>query len=132
MGTTAADAIDMRKQFEQAGFAVVEASDNPASIEVKKDNCSRLLVRDSDGAWRPTGPPYFIVRGLKCELEDHGYQKFWYIEGKRFPIKQRDLKTLHRFDEEMRAILGLTSLYNESLGSTCARSVYDRLHGRPD
>jgi len=26
----------------------------------------------------------------------------------------------------------LRSLYDESLGSTCARTVYDRLEGRPD
>jgi hypothetical protein len=39
---------------------------------------------------------------------------------------------LHRFDEEVRYILGVTSLYNESLGSTNARTAYDRLTGRPD
>jgi len=131
MGTTTADGTDIRKQFEQAGFAVVDAGSNPPSVEVKKNNCSQLLARDSNGAWVRSGPPHFLVQGLKCELEDHGYQKFWYIDGKRFPIKQSDLKTLHRFDEEVRAILGVKSLYHESLGSTSARSVYDRLHGRP-
>lgn len=132
MGTTTAGGIDIRKQFEEAGFAVVESGSNPSSVEVKKNNCSQLLVRDSNGAWVTSGPPHFMVQGLKCELEDHGYQKFWYIDGKRFAIKQSDLKTLHRFDEEVRAILGVKSLYHESLGSTSARSVYDRLQGRAD
>jgi hypothetical protein len=74
------------------------------------------------------------VHGIPCELEDRGYQKFWYSrrEGKRFPITRADLETLHRFDEEVRSILGLKSLYNESLGTTNARTVYDRLTGRPD
>ena len=58
----------------------------------------------------------------------------WYAkaEDKRFPIRKVDLEVLHRFDEEVRYILGLTSLYNEALGSTNARTVYDRLTGRAD
>lgn len=132
MGTAVKDSADIRKEFEQAGFEVVTTSNDSASIEVRKNNCSRLLARDSKGAWRPQGPPHFTVRGLECELEDRGYQKFWYFEGKRFPIKQSDLKVLHQFDEELRAILGLITLYHESLGTTSARSVYDRLDGRPD
>jgi len=72
------------------------------------------------------------VRGVKCELEDRGYQKFWYRQGQRFPIRVADLRALHRFDEEVRDILQLRSMYHESLGSTSARSVYDRVSGRPD
>jgi hypothetical protein len=74
------------------------------------------------------------VHGINCELEDRGYQKFWYSkpDGKRFPIRKVDLEILHRFDEEVRYVLGLKSLYNEALGSTNARTVYDRLTGRPD
>jgi len=81
-----------------------------------------------------SGPPCFVVHGINCELEDRGYQKFWYSksDGKRFPICKVDLEVLHRFDEEVRYILGLKSLYNESLGTTNARTVYDRLTGRPD
>ena len=127
-----ADRTDLRKEFQQAGFEIADAGAAPASVEVKKNSCTQVLIRDSSGAWRASGPPHFTVRGLKCELEDRGYQKFWYYEGKRFPIKQNDLRVLHQFDEEVRAILGLKSLYNESLGTTCARSVYDRLHGRPE
>lgn len=123
---------EVRKQFEQAGFEVVEVRGKPESMEVKKYNCTRFLEPNSNGAWIPAGSPHFNVRGLNCELEDRGYQKFWSYEGKRFPIRQADLKALHQFDEEVRAILGLKSLYHESLGSTSARSVYDRVEGRPD
>ncbi len=126
-------ARDVRKQFAEAGFEVVEGSGQQAgSVGVKKYNCLRYLRRNPDGVWVTSGPPYFIVRGINCELEDRGYQKFWYSDGERFPIRASDLKTLHSFDEEVREILGLKSLYNESLGSTCARTVYDRLSGRPD
>ncbi len=127
-----ADRQDIRKQFEQAGFEIIQDRDRPGKIGVKKLNCLQFLERAPEGAWVPFGPPYFIVRGLKCELEDRGYQKFWYSNGQRSPIRLVDLKGLHLFDEEVRVILGLKSLYNESLGTTCARSVYDRLNGRPD
>ena len=125
-------AADVRKIFEKEGFQIVEVGARPESIGVKKYNCTWFLERHPDGSWVPSGPPYFIARGLNCELEDRGYQKFWYHNGQRFPIRHDDLKTFHRFNEEVRAILGLKSLYNLSLGSTCARTVYDRLTGRPD
>jgi len=123
---------DLRKQFTAAGFEVVEAGISPASIGVRKYNCVQYLEPKAEQGWIALGPPYFIVRGLDCELEDCGYQKFWRHQGVRFPIRKADLQALHRFDEEVREILCSRSLYNESLGSTCARTVYDRLEGRPD
>ncbi len=132
MGREQAVPTRVREHFEQAGFEVLEAAKGPGSIEVRKYGCSRFLERAANGEWTPVGPPYFLVRGLKGRLEDRGYQKFWNSDGKRFPIRQIDLKNLHRFEEEVRAILGLKSLYHESLGSTCARSAYDRLDGRPE
>ncbi len=132
MGTDSTTAADVLSRFKQSGFEGVKIGQSPATFEVKKNNCVRLLARGADGTLTPLGPPYFIVRGLRCELEDRGYQKFWSREGKRFPIRLNDLKALHAFDEEVRALLGIKSLYHESLGSTSARSVYDRLDGRPD
>jgi hypothetical protein len=122
--------VDVHKQFRDAGFEVVEISGSPERMAVRKNNCCRLLVRDAQGGWTASGPPTFNIRGLDCKLEDHGYQKFWYHEGKRFPIRVEDLRAVHRFDQEVRAILGLKSLYHESLGTTSARSAYDRLSGR--
>lgn len=131
MATETATAQGMRKQFEQAGFIV---ADSPAGkLELKKSGCVCYL-ESQDGRWVRSGPPCFTVHGSTCELEDRGYQKFWYSKGDggRFPIRKVDLETLHRFDEEVRYILGQKSLYNESLGTTNARTVYDRLTGRPD
>ncbi|MGA2985964.1 MAG: hypothetical protein ABSG32_19335 [Terriglobia bacterium] len=131
MATETAVAQSIPKQFEQAGFAVTEVQ--TGRIEVKKSGCVAYLEKRG-ASWIYAGPPYLVVHGINCELEDRGYQKFWYSQpdGKRFPIRKVDLEILHRFDEEVRYILGLTSLYNESLGSTNARTVYDRLAGRPD
>lgn len=121
---------DIRKRFEQAGFTVSGGDSGP--LEVRKYNCVHRIDRDSRGVWAPVGPAHFLIHGLPCELEDHGYQKFWLANGKRFPIKLQDLRDLHRFDQEARYYLSLKSLYGESLGSTSARTVYDRVEGRPD
>lgn len=131
MANQTAVAQDIRKQFEQAGFVV--AVPQAGRLELKKSGCVAYLDSRA-GTWVYSGPPCFVVHGINCELEDRGYQKFWYAkpDGKRFPIRKVDLGILHRFDEEIRYILGLKSLYNEGLGTTNARTVYDRLTGRPD
>jgi hypothetical protein len=131
MATKSAVAPDLRKQFEQAGFVV--ADPGPGRLELRKLGCVCSL-ESKDGRWVRSGPPCFVVRGADCELEDQGYQKFWYskADGRRFPIRKVELETLHRFDAELRYVLGQKSLYNESLGTTNARTVYDRLTGRPD
>jgi|SRR5271157_3161619 len=123
---------DLREQFKAAGFEIVDGGSVPGSLGVRKYGCVRYLEPQADQQWLAPGPPYFQIRGLDCELEDKGYQKFWRHGDTRFPIRKTDLQTLHRFDEEVREILQLPSLYNESLGSTCAQTDYDRLEGRPD
>ncbi|MGO8787781.1 MAG: hypothetical protein ACLQVL_10425 [Terriglobia bacterium] len=131
MATETAAAQDVQKQFENVGFVVTGAQ--PGRIELKKSGCVAYL-ENQRGNWIYSGPPFFVVHGINCELEDRGYQKFWFSkpDGKRFPIRKVDLELLHRFDEEVRYILGRKSLYNESLGTTNAQTVYDRLDGRPD
>ncbi len=132
MATSEALAQGLRGKFEAAGFEVAVSPGSPETLQVKKNNCTRELTRNGAGAWVPAGPPCFLVRSLACELEDRGFQKFWRREDQRFPVRVEELKTLQRFDQQVRELLGLTSLYNESLGTTSARSAYDRLDGRPD
>jgi len=124
------EATEIRKEFSNASFEVIEAGSN--RIEVRKNHCTRNIERQADGVWLPAGPPRFGIGGIYFELEDRGYQKFWYNEGRRRPVRPDDFRTLHHFDQEVRYILGLKSLYHESLGTTNARTVYDRLAGRPE
>ena len=125
-------AAELRKEFIDAGFEIVETPGGNDSFTVKKGRCKVPLVPGTGGAWQPAGPPTLTVRGVDCRLEDRGYQKFWLHGSQRIPIRVSDLKTLHKFDEEVRSILGMPSLYHESLGTRSARSAYDRLTGRPD
>ncbi len=131
MASETAAAPNIQKQFEQAGFTV--SAVQPGRLELQKSGFVAYLERHGAN-WLQSGPPYFLTHGIPCELEDRGYQKFWLSksENKRFPIRKVELQNLHRFDEEVRYIVGMTCLYNESLGSVNARTVYDRLTGRPD
>jgi hypothetical protein len=131
MAPETAPGQDIPKKFEQAGFVLTDAQ--PGRVELKKSGCAAYL-ESHGGSWIYSGPPCFVIQGINCELEDRGYQEFWYSksDGKRFPIRKVDLEILHRFDEEIRYLMGAKSLYNESLGTTNARTVYDRLTGRPD
>jgi hypothetical protein len=130
MITEKTSAAEVKKEFQQAGFEVLDAPDG--TIEVRKYGCAHSLKRDARLGWVPAGPPRFLIRGQKYELEDRGYQKFWFADGRRIPIRLADLRALRQFDQETRALLHLKSLYHESLGTTNARTVYDRLEGRPD
>ncbi len=64
-------------------------------------------------------------------LTDIGYQKvFRTHSGKVVAALAVYLKALHAFVEDVREALGLTSLYNQSLGSTNELHLYDRVEDR--
>jgi hypothetical protein len=60
-----------------------------------------------------------------------GYQMFLQTpSGKQFPALSTQLTGLHAFDEDLREGLGMTSLYNLSLGTTSEAHMYDRVTDR--
>ena len=74
--------------------------------------------------------PGLVVHGEVARLVDRGYQKF--IESSKYelPATAAQLQAIHTFDEELRELAGGISLYNESLGTTSDRYLYDRVDGR--
>ena len=72
-----------------------------------------------------------LVGGEIALLVSGGYQMFLRTpSGKELPALASQLKTLHAFDEDLREALGLTSLYNVSLGTTADEHLYDRVEDR--
>ena len=64
-------------------------------------------------------------------LVNHGYQMFWETpSGKRLPAMAEQLSALHQFEDDVKEALGLTNLYNTSLGTTSRKHVYDRVAAR--
>jgi len=73
-----------------------------------------------------------VVMGKEIgTLTDGGFQKFFTTpSGKRKPALAEELKEIHNFQEDLREALGLTTLYNESLGTVSNLYIYDRVEGR--
>lgn len=64
-------------------------------------------------------------------LVNAGYQQYWLTPGKkRAAATAEQLKALHEFEEDLKEGLGLTSLYNTSLGTISSLHLYDRVEQR--
>jgi len=79
----------------------------------------RLLAK---GGW--------VLGGEISRLLDRGYQKFLKTSKLEVPATAEALRAIHHFNEELKEAVGALSLYNESLGTTSDRYVYDRVKGR--
>ena len=113
----------------RAGFAV---SSTGGVTRVERYGCGAEFRRTPDGRFEMTELPTVISGGLFTRLWDAGYQKFLVrSDGKKLPALAEQLTSLRRFNEELRSTLGLTTYYNEALGSVCEISEYDRVRGRP-
>ena len=95
--------------------------------------------RDGIGAIvedRPAQRPHVNRAGLIIGdeiglLVNAGYQMFWKTpSGRQVPAQAAQLKNFHAFEEDLKEGLGLSSLYNESLGTTSDLHLYDRVEHR--
>ena len=112
-----------------AGFTVRSTG---GVVRVERYGCGAELRRTPDGGFQMTLLPTVLVNGLFSRLWDAGYQKFLLTDdGRKFPAHTGQLKDLRRFNEELRAAMGIPARYNEALGSTCHVTTYDRVKGRP-
>lgn len=112
-----------------AGFLVRSTG---GVVRVERDGCGAELRRTPDGGYQLTLLPSVLVNGVFSRLWDAGYQKFLLTDdGRKFPALPGQLANLRRFNEELRAALGIPTHYNEALGSTCHVTTYDRVKGRP-
>ncbi len=127
-------AVEKRPTFEERvsalggfGFDVVTAG---GGVEVRRGRFVALVRPDA------AGQPEIVRAGVllagePAVLVDGGFQKFLETpSGKRRPALSADLAGLHDFQEDLTEGLGIESLYNQSLGTVCARHAYDRLSGR--
>jgi len=115
--------------IRRAGFTV-EVLSGSRRVRASRDGCATILELP-DGAVRVVEPAGIIMSGEIGALVDGGYQKFLQTpSGKRRPALAPDLRALHNFQEDLKAVLGLESLYNESLGTVSTFYQYDRVQDR--
>jgi len=111
-----------------------------AGCEIREQQEGRyLVVRDGCGAVLEesvAGSPQFAVRpGLFSRdriayLTDRGFQKFWQDGDRSIPARAEELKALHELQGDLRGAMGMTTLYNEALGTVSSKYSYDRVEGR--
>ncbi len=117
------------EKLPSAGFAV---GSTRGVMRVEKYGCGAELRKTPDGSYQMTIMPAVLINEEFVRLWDAGYQKFFLSDdGRKLPALAAQLADLRLFNEELRTALGVPTYYNEGLGSTCQRTVYDRLQGRP-
>jgi hypothetical protein len=119
---------DRLTSLKQAGFAV--QSEAGGHCRVTRNGCG-TVVADLGAGNVGMGKPGVLLGKEIALLVNGGYQMFLRApSGKEAPALATHLKALHAFDEDLRESLGLTSLYNLSLGTTSDDHLYDRVANR--
>jgi hypothetical protein len=72
----------------------------------------------------------FVLNGQIATLLDKGYQKFLKAGKLEIVATADHLRAIHKFQGELDEAAGATMLYNESLGTTSDKYMYDRVAGR--
>ncbi len=116
-----------------AGFRTESAAGGKTRIERGGCACVCEDGTDENGGEMPRfSTRAGIVMGAEIgTLTDGGYQKFFVTpSGKKKPAQAHELKAIQDFQEDLREAMGMTSLYNESLGTVSNQYLYDRVEGR--
>jgi hypothetical protein len=99
-------------------------------VVVIRGNLAAELLEGASGAPAITGMGLWLGSEVAV-LTDLGFQKIFLSPGgKKTPALAEHLHALHAFTEDLRRELGLTSLYNQGLGTTNEKHLYDRVRGR--
>jgi hypothetical protein len=115
-------------QLKQFGF---ETGRDKSGRTIATRGGYGATVEDAGGGKVAIGKAGVLVGGEIAHLIHGGYQMFLRTSsGQEIPALAEQLKGLHAFDEDLREGLGLTSLYNLSLGTTCDDHLYDRVKDR--
>ena len=119
---------DHLSKARAAGFTV-QSTGSGTRIERNGIAC---IAKPGQGDVPLITEPAGVVMGNEIgTLTDGGYQKFFRTaSGKSKPALAEELIAIQNFQEDLREALGLTSLYNESLGTVSNKYLYDRVEGR--
>lgn len=120
--------FDQRLQLlRDAGFQV---DSQGGAARVSKLGCAATI--EPDGLDSPKVGKAGVVVGDEIGYLVHGgYQSFFQTpNGRIVPALAEHLQALHRFNEDLCEALGITSLYNTSLGTVYNQHMYDRVKDR--
>lgn len=104
--------------------------ESASRVRVTRGGCAAMVEGLSDGTAK-IGKAGVLMGNEIAMLVSRGYQMFLRTpSGREQPALASHLHALHAFDEDLREGLGLTSLYNLSLGTTSDEHLYDRVEDR--
>lgn len=112
------------------GFETAPSSPVPGGWLVSKNGIGAVLVPAEGATAGFAVRPGVLVQGEVARLVDRGYQKFIKTSKYELPATAPQLQAIHAFGEELKDLTGGITLYNEALGTTSDRYLYDRLKGR--
>jgi hypothetical protein len=111
-----------------AGFTVASAPGGGS--RVTRGACA-VDLKEVDGAVQVDDRAGILMGAEVGVLVDGGYQKFFRTSsGAKKPALAAELKALHDFEDDLKERLGLTTLYNEALGTVSTLYQYDRVKDR--
>jgi hypothetical protein len=122
--TTFAERVE---RLREAGFTLENLPDG--RVKVMKHGVAAVI--GDEGANQPEIERAGIVVGNEiASLLSGGYQMFLETpSGKRLPAMAEQLQALHQFEDDVKEALGVTNLYNTSLGTVSRSHAYDRVAG---
>ena len=122
--TTFEERVD---RLRAAAFTLENLPDG--RVKVIKHGVAAII--GDEGANQPDIERAGIVVGNEiASLLSGGYQMFLETpSGKRFPAMAEQLGALHQFEDDVKEALGVTNLYNTSLGTVSRSHAYDRVAG---
>ena len=121
---------DHLARLKQAGFDVQRESPQRARVNRRGYGA---MIEDAGNNKVKVDRAGVLVGAEIARLVSGGYQMFLRApSGKELPALAPQLMALHDFDEDLRECLGLTSLYNLSLGTTSDEHLYDRVEDRDE
>ena len=120
---------DRLSAARSAGFRTDSAGGGKTRIE--RNGIAAIAEADADNMPRFSARAGVVMGSEIGTLTDGGYQKFFVTpSGKKKPAQAHELREIQNFQEDLREALGLTSLYNESMGTVSNLYLYDRVVGR--
>lgn len=116
------------QRLKAAGFTATDRGNG--QVLLTKKGCGTVIEKSASGEPQFVVRPGILMREHIARLLDRGFQKFWQTGDRTVPAAAEQLQALHKFEQELRAVMGLTGLYNQNLGTVSSRYVYDRVEGR--
>jgi hypothetical protein len=116
------------QSLKKLGFST--APDTAGGVRVSRKGFG-ATIKDLSHGKVGIGHTGLLVGNEIAHMVNGGYQMFFGTpSGKQIAATAPQLTVLHNFDEDLREGLGLTSLYNTSLGTTSEAHMYDRVKDR--